>query len=59
MARVEDGSQTDAGSEIAHHDRVHIIIDNVAYCPEIYRVDDFIVTIIFIPVQVLGLATMA
>ena len=38
---------------------MHLVIDNMSDLAEIYRVDDLIVSVIFIPIEILGLAAVA
>ena len=59
MARVEDGCEAHTGLEGLHQDAVHFVVDYVAYLAEIDRVDDFVVAVIFVAVEIFGLATMS
>jgi hypothetical protein len=58
VARVEDGCQADTGLKGTNHDAVHLVVGNVARLSEIDRVNDFIVTIVFVAVKILCLSTM-
>ena len=59
MARVEDGGQSDAGLQGGHHDAVHFVVDDVAGGAEVDGVDDFVVAVVFVAVEVGGLAPVA
>jgi hypothetical protein len=41
------------------HDTVHFVVDNVAGCAEVDRVDYFVITIVLVAVKVFGLAAVA
>jgi hypothetical protein len=38
---------------------VHLVVDDMPDLAEIYRVDDFVVTVLFVPIKIFGLPTMA
>lgn len=59
MARIENGSQANTGLKGSDQAEVYLVVDNVSGLPMINGVDDFIVAIIFIAVEVLGLATVS
>lgn len=50
MARVEDSRQSHPGLERAHHNAMHLIINDVARCSEIHRVNDLVVAVVFVTV---------
>ena len=58
VAGVEDRSQSYSRLEWSNHDPVHFIINNMACGTEIDRVNDFVVTIVFITVQIGRLTTV-
>lgn len=58
MAGVEDGSETDTRLERLDNHSVDVIIDNVSIRGMVDRVDDFIITVLFVAVEVLSLATV-
>lgn len=58
VARVEDGRQSDTGLERLHNHVMKVVVDDVARVLVIYRVDNFIVTVLLITVFVLRLSTM-
>lgn len=50
VAGVEDGGQTDTGSEGLDHDAVHFVVDDVAGVSKVDWVDHFVVAVVFVPV---------
>jgi len=58
VARVEDGGQAHARLQRLYHDTVHLVVDNVPCCPEVDGIDDFIVAVVLVTVEVLGLAAV-
>ena len=38
---------------------MHLIVDNMSDLAEIYRVDDLIVSVLFVAIEILGLTTVA
>lgn len=59
MAGVEDGSQADAGLQRGNHDAVHFIVDNVAGGTEVNGVDYFVIAVIFVAIEIFGLASVS
>jgi hypothetical protein len=59
MTRIEDGGESHTGLEGLDHDTVHLVVDNVAGGAEINWVDDLVVTVIFIAVEIFGLAAVS
>ena len=58
MARIENGSQPNAWLKGLNHDAMHFIIHNVSSHSEIDWIDDFIVSVLFITIQIFGLSAM-
>ena len=59
MTGVEDCRQAYARHEGLHQDAVHFVVDDVAGYSEVDRVYDFVITIIFVAVEIRCLPTMA
>ena len=59
VAGVEDCGQADAGGEGHYEDAVHFVVDDVAGLAEVDWVDDFVVTVVFVAVEVFGLTAVA
>lgn len=59
VARVEDGGETHAGLEGAHHDAVHLVVGDVAGLAEVDRVDDLVVAVFLIAVKVFCLPAVS
>ena len=59
VAGVEDCGQADAGGEGHDEDAVHFVVDDVAGLAEVDGVDDFVVAVIFVAVEIFGLAAVA
>ena len=58
VAGVENGGEAHAGEEGFNHDEVHFVIDNVAGGAEVDGVDYFVVAVIFVAIEVRGLAAV-
>lgn len=58
VARVEYSRQPDTGLERLHNHVMKVVVDDVARVLVIYRVDNFIVTVLLVTVFVLRLSTM-
>lgn len=56
---IEDSRQSDTRLQRFDHDPVHLIVDNVAGSPEIDRVDNFVVSVVFVTVEVRRLSTVS
>lgn len=59
MTGVEDGSETNTRLKRPDDHGVDVIIDNVSLGSMVDGVDDFIVTVVFVTIKVLGLTTVA
>lgn len=59
VARVEDGREAHAGLQRRHHDAVHLVVDNVSSLAKVDGVNDFVVAVLFVAVQILGLSTVS
>lgn len=59
MTGIEDSRQSDTRLQRFDHNPVHLVVDNVARSPEIDRVDDFVVSVVFVAVEVRRLTTMS
>lgn len=59
MAGVENGRKADTRLKRLDDHGVDVIVDNVAFRGVVDGVDDFIVAVLFIAVEVLGLTTVA
>ena len=58
MAGIEDGGEPHTGLEGLHEDAVHFVINDVAGSAEVDGVDHFIVAVVFVAVEVLGLTAV-
>ena len=58
MAGVEDRGQAHTGGEGHDEDAVHFVIDDVAGLAKVDWVDDLVVAVIFVAVEVFGLAAV-
>ena len=59
MAGIENGGEAHARLQGLDQDSVHFVVDDVAIGAEVYGVDDFVVAVVFVAVEVFGLATVA
>jgi hypothetical protein len=59
VARVKNGCQSDTGLERLDHDAVHLVVYDVTCDAEINRVNNLVVTIIFVTIQIRSLTTVA
>lgn len=59
VAAVEDGRQTDTGLQWLDDGEMDVVVDNVAIGLEVDRVDDLIGAVLFVAVEILGLAAVS
>ncbi len=58
MARIEDCGQPHARLQGLNHDSVHFIIDNMSDLSKIDWIDNLVVSIFFVSIEILSLASM-
>lgn len=59
MAAVEDGRQTDTSLQWLDDVEMDLVVDNVAIRLEVDRVDDLVGAVLFVAVEILGLAAVS
>lgn len=57
--RVKDGRQSTSSRQRSDHDSVHLVVDDHASLLVVDRVDGLVVPVVFVPVEILRLTTVA